>query len=302
MQMFFRIINRIKYFLFHVQNDWEIGFIQLTIEDVIASGKVPKIHWLKMPRNVFWADPFGVQVDEKYYIFYEEFRKDLQYGVINCMVMDSHFKMLSNQTIIDENTHFSFPQIIPYNGEYYMLPETLQKNKLSLYKCTTFPWKWEEENVLLEEPCSDSILFLLENEWYLFYSKANAGHNLRLKKSNDLTGDWSLQQEYLISQSPANARNGGEVFKCEKGIFRISQYGKTFYGEKIGIHKVQNILPAAYQETLIREISLQKGLVSCCHTLNSCGNITLIDRRRERLYIKSLKEMLAALLDKFKSN
>lgn len=300
--MFSRFVNRVKYFLFHVQNDWEIGYIELPIENVINSIKMPKIKWLKMPRNVFWADPFGVQIEDKYYIFYEEFNKDINYGIINCMVLDTAFNVLSNQTVIDEKTHFSFPQIIVYKGDYYMLPETCQKQKLSLYKCTSFPWKWQEEKVILEESCVDSILFFTKNEWHLFYSKVNGNHNLHLKKSHDLLGNWSLQQEHLISQNPDFARNGGEIFENKQGIFRISQYCKTIYGEKIGVHKVQNISPVKYQETLIREISLKKSLVSCCHTLNRCGNITLIDRRRERLYLKSIKEILAVFAVVLKRN
>lgn len=296
--MFFKVLNRIKYFFFNIQNDWEIGFTPNSIEQFINLNIVPKINWLKMPRDVFWADPFGIRVKNKYYIFYEEFRKKENYGVINCIEMDSEFNVIKNGTVIDEKTHFSFPQIISYCGEKYMLPETCNKQKLSLYICISFPWKWKEEIVLINEPCVDSILYQKNNFWYLFYSKASDINKGFLRINSCLKSKWEDCPEYLINNNSKNSRNGGQIIELDSESFRISQDCSNIYGEKIGIHKIIEISPEKYSEIPIKEISLNKSFVTCCHTLNECGDLTLIDRRRERLYLKSFAEIYQSLKKK----
>ena len=302
MQMFFKLKIRIKYFFFHVQNDWEIGFSRISIEKFIHSKKNPKIQWFKMPKNVFWADPFGIRVKDKYFIFYEEFRKKENYGVINCIEMDFDFNIIKNGTVIDEKTHFSFPQIISSDGEKYMLPETCNKEKLSLYRCISFPWVWEEDLVLINKPCVDSILYQKNNIWYLFYSKASDNNRGYLRMNSNLKSNWEDCQEYLINNNSENSRNGGQIIDLKNESYRISQNCSNIYGEKIGIHKITEISPDSYSEVSIKEISLKKGSVTCCHTLNECGDLTLIDRRRERLYLKSFAEIYQSIMKKTSYN
>ena len=296
--MFFKLLVRIKYLFFNVQNDWEIGFSTVPIENFINSKKIPKINWLKMPKNVFWADPFGIRLKNKYYIFYEEFKKKEGYGVINCIEMDTEFNIIKNETIIDEKIHFSFPQLISFRGGIYMLPETCNKLKLSLYRCISFPWTWKEEIVLINEPCVDSILYQKNNYWYLFYSKASDNDKGFLRINSNLKSNWEDCHEYLITNNSKNSRNGGQIINLNSKSYRISQDCSKIYGEKIGIHEIIEISPEIYSEITVKEISLKKGLVNCCHTLNECGDLTLIDRRRERLYLKSFAEIFQSLINK----
>lgn len=297
--MFSKLLNRIKYFLFQVHYDWEIGYTISSIDEIVHLDIIPKIKWFKMPRNVFWADPFGIKKNEHYYIFYEEYHKDENYGTINCIELDIHFNVINNKTVIDEKIHFSFPQVFESNGEIYMIPETCNKKKLSLYKCTTFPWEWIEETVLIQEPCVDSVLYQNDNFWFLFYSKATNGDNLYIRKNNNLKSNWENCEELIINKNPKNSRNGGAIIESGNAIYRISQDCSKVYGEKVGINQIIEISPENYSEIFIKEISLNKGLVKCCHTLNRCGEITLIDRRRERLYLKPLSEIFSNIKKKY---
>ena len=53
--MFFNQLTRLKYLFFNVQNDWEIGFKE-TLHN--PNLNLENIKWVKMPKNVYYADPF----------------------------------------------------------------------------------------------------------------------------------------------------------------------------------------------------------------------------------------------------
>lgn len=62
-------------------------------------------------------------------------------GVLGCLCLsdgDTCFK-----EVLNENFHLSYPNVFEYDGSIYMLPETFESNQLRLYKCVSFPYKWE---------------------------------------------------------------------------------------------------------------------------------------------------------------
>jgi hypothetical protein len=285
--MFSKFKERLKYFFFEVENDWEIGFTTSSPYELIEQKKVPKMKWFDMPKDVFWADPFGVKIKDNYYIFFEEFLKDKNYGIICCITLNSEFEVLSKKTIIDEGVHFSFPNVFIFNDDFYMLPETASKQTLSLYKAVKFPYKWREERTLLNEPCLDSILYFEDDQWHLLYSKIGDETKLFLRKSESLLTDWNIREEQLINSNPNNSRNGGQILKLNEWNYKISQNCTNRYGECITINKFKKSIHEACEDTIYHTISMTKNRVSCCHTLNVCGDIILLDRRRERLFFKT---------------
>lgn len=295
------IIERIKYFFFTVENDWEFGVAKTTIEKFITGSNLPRIKWFSMPRNVFRGDPFGVKIDSVYYIFYEEYNKDKKYGIIRCMLLNSELKIIDDKVIIDDGTHFSFPVIFKYNDEFYLLPENYAKGKLTLYKAIKFPFEWKEEKVLLNLPCIDSIIFYEDNYWWLIYSNANIDNFnsvLNLRKNVDLFGDWDAAKEFTFNKEAYNTRCGGNVFKHNNMLYRVTQNCKDSYGQSLVINKVVNLSDTDFKEEPVKEIILNNFGVSGCHTLNACGDITLIDRKRERLYLKSFKMIKKSIKNK----
>ena len=298
--MVFKILNRFKYFFYDVHNGWEIGLIKIPIEKVILEKRLEKIHWLKTPKNVIWADPFGLKVGNRYYIYYEE-KHEGKYGIINCMVLDEKLNILSNTTIIDEGKHFSFPNVFKFENTYFMLPETFEKGRLSLYRCVQFPFEWKEEVIILNEACIDSSLFFYNDIWYLLYCKIGHGNNLFLRTNTKLKQGWEDCKELLVSEDSFNSQNGGRMLIIGEELFRVSQNCSDIYGESLVINQVNHISKDFFKESFYHEFKLSLKRITCCHTLNKCGDITLIDRRRERYYLKSFKRMVNALINKVQS-
>lgn len=290
MLMFFKFIERLIYFFFDVQYDWEIGFLKMSVEDYVFSSKRKKIKWLKMPRDVFWADPFILYRNSQYYVFYEELNKNKGYGTINCMVFDSSMKMLSNDIVIDEGVHFSFPYLIEEGKDIYMLPETSLKNELALYKAIDFPLIWEKQSVLLNLPAMDSIVFREGGYWHLLYSDANRDDgSLFYRKSKDLVISWEPIEEVLISKSFHNTRSAGNVVKYNDQLYRPTQKCDNYYGESIVINKINlNELVESEFKVIDNNHYFIKGF----HTLSFVKNVIFVDRRRYRLYFNWFKKIL----------
>jgi len=301
--MFSKTIERLKYFFFDVENDWEIGFSKVPIEHFLSNNQ-PKMNWLKMPRNVFWADPFGMHLEDKYFVFYEEFNKIKDYGTINCLVLNKQFEIIENKVIIDEGVHFSFPYLFQWKGEYYMLPETCQKNEISLYKSSNFPFEWKQEKVLLKIPGMDNVLFHHSGKWWLVYSSANSETEsiYYARSNNDLLGDWEKCEEQIVHGSLYNSRSGGSVFEHKDELFRIMQNCTDSYGQSVVINKIVNLSETDFREEAIKEIKLTSYLNTGFHTISKCGSISLIDRRRERLFIKPIGKMFKSVFSKFTSS
>lgn len=298
--MYSKFIQRIKYLLFDVHNDWQIGIIDMSVEQFLEQEKLPDIRWFKQPISTYRADPFLIYENNKYYLFYEDFVKAKNYGNISYKVLDSTLKEVETGIAIDEETHFSFPMVFNYNEFYYMVPETAEKGRLSLYKAQSFPAHWVEERVLLNIPCADPVLFFWNNRWYLFYSKNNDNPNVNLymRSCKDLFDDWENTKEILIKSNIKNARNAGAFIYTNENLYRPAQNCSTYYGQSVFINKVITIEDSCFEELELKEILGPKNFNTGFHTLTQANRVLAVDGRREILSAKPLKSILKSVLNK----
>ena len=295
--MFTKFFERVLHFLFEIDNDWEIGIINQPIQTIFKRKKLGKVNWLKMPRGVFWADPFGIKVENNYYLFYEEFNKKKGYGTINCMQLDENLNVIKNEVVIDSGSHLSFPFIFKENDGFYILPESCQANELSLYKAIIFPFQWVKDTVLIEEPCMDTIIFKYKNYWHLLYTLSKGPfqpHTLFHRKNTELKTNWSETHLFHFENNGFNSRGAGNIFEIDGKLYRASQNCKFSYGKSIVFNEVK-IEENSFSEKACLEIVYNRFLTSGFHTISSCEAISFIDRRRRRLFVKNLSEIFLSL-------
>ena len=103
------IIERLKYFFFHVHNDWQIGLIKSDLKTFIFSNLSHNIKWIKCNFDAYQADPFGIEKDGKFYVFYEEYLKTQSYAILKCSIYDKDLNKTDDRIILDDGTHKSFP-------------------------------------------------------------------------------------------------------------------------------------------------------------------------------------------------
>jgi len=113
------------------------------------TAQIAKSMWrykpLLPPRDRGWADPFVIERDDKYYVFMEEIVYAKGHGHISVMTVEvgpnGQFERTNPVPVIEQPYHMSYPFLLEYQDELYMIPETAENRTVDLYRCTEFPNK-----------------------------------------------------------------------------------------------------------------------------------------------------------------
>jgi len=214
------------------------------------------------PAGVFWADPFILYRDNKYYLFIEEYVYRTNKGHISVLELDSEGVLLSSEIIINQPYHMSYPFIFEWDNEYYMIPETMQNRTIGLYRCKKFPNEWEHVMNLMEDVTAvDSTLFFHEHKWWLFTSIDETGSSFKpfnelfLFFTDDLfAGQWKSHPCNPIITDLRASRPAGKIVKHNNKIYRPSQDCSERYGRAMKISQITEMTESNYEETLVKEI------------------------------------------------
>ena len=233
------------------------------------------------PKNYYWADPFGIQEKDKYYIFFEEAKLREDFGTIKCLELDKNLNLIQIKKVLERPYHLSYPNVFRYNNKFYMVPETHKNKTIELYEAINFPFKWKLTKTLIKNiDAADPTFFIYKNEFYIFANVDNHLKNLTLFKSNDFLNS-NFEKVFSINRiNSKTTRNGGQVIIKKNKIFRISQNCENGYGNFITILKVIN-LGGKFKEKTFKVIKPPKNLYGI-HTYNICNNLIIKDYKIKR--------------------
>lgn len=259
------------------------------------STSFPKFIRVDSPKDRFWADPFIISRNNKYFLFVEEFIIQTKKGHISVLEIDKTGKCLSSKTIIDQPYHMAYPFIFENDGMFYMIPDTSQNKTIELYKCNSFPDKWELVKVLMNNIyAADTTLFYTNNKWWLFTSIDETGNNsgydseLFLFFAEDfMSTEWKAHPQNPIIADAKNARGAGRIFTYNNQIFRPSQYCRGNYGKGFNLNRIEVLTENEYkEEAYTRVIPEWDTKIKGTHTFNFDGDFTVIDAftHRSRLW------------------
>ena len=116
----------LKYFLYKqifqfIHRHWNIA-----IADIDDELNPYNIKWMKHEYKDRWfADPFIIsETADTFIILAEEYiRDDRKARLAKLVVSKDECKLLNNETVLNLDTHLSFPNFIDVNGEIYVYPE-----------------------------------------------------------------------------------------------------------------------------------------------------------------------------------
>jgi len=119
------------------------------------------------PRDRGWADPFVIERDDKYFVFMEEIVYAKGRGHISMMTIEvqpnGSFECTDPVPVIEQPYHMSYPFLLEYQDELYMIPETAENRTVDLYRCTEFPKKWELVSTLMDNVIAVDTTLLEHN-------------------------------------------------------------------------------------------------------------------------------------------
>ncbi len=233
----------IKRKLFSKQYNWKIAFEK--DGDHIFLNQTP---------NSFWADPFFLQHNGIKALFIEEL--DLHgKGIISAIKLDEHFEVIEKRIIIEAEFSLSFPNVFIENGRVSMVPESSAGNKVLLYQCDDFPFKWSLNKVIAENmKLVDAVWVKKDDIYWLFANKIedfeyDNNERLYLFSSKDFTSaQWHPHPLNPIVSGAECARNAGKII-CEQGkLIRVAQNCKTSYGANLVFNEIEILSQTQYEE------------------------------------------------------
>ncbi len=247
-----------------------------------------KFKELRPPKGRFWADPFVLKRNDRYYIFVEEFIIKAKKAHITLLEIDEHGSLLQNIKIIDRPYHMSYPYVFEWEDNYYMIPEIGKSNSIDLFRCSDFPLKWDFEMKLMENiRAKDTTLFRYNHKWWLFTAVSNSPNNPNFNElylfytDNFLKGKWIPHPFNPVVSDDKTARPAGRIFMIEGRIFRPSQDCSGRYGKAFNINEITCLSESSYEEQLVTKVNAtwEAGLKGT-HTFNFDQNFVIIDAYR----------------------
>ncbi len=260
--------------------------------------------YLIPPVGHFWADPFQIKVDGRFYIFFEEYVNTAGRAHISVVEVDRNGIVSGPTEVLKLDCHLSYPFVFEWQGDYYMIPETGERNVVELYRATSFPFKWEPEKVLLEanHPL-DATLIEVGGTWWMFVNIQEEGvavnwDELHLYYAESPLGPWKPHARNPVVSDVCSARPAGRLFWSKNVLYRPSQDSSLRYGYATTINKVIDLSPTAYKETEVLKIlpDWDKNIIGV-HTVNLFDEMTVIDclAKRRRLRNTRLRPVRGSL-------
>jgi hypothetical protein len=252
-----------------------------------------EFQYLVPPVGRFWADPFPLKVDGRYYIFFEDYVNSAGRAHIAVVEVDREGIVSGPTEVLKLDCHLSYPFVFEWRGDYYMIPESGARNVVELYRCVSFPFEWQPEKVLLEANSPlDATVIEIDGTWWMFVNIEEEGvavnwDELHLYYSESLLGPWKPHARNPIVSDVRSARPAGRLFWSNNALFRPGQDSSLRYGYATTISKITKLSTVEYSETEVLKIlpDWDTDIIGV-HTLNSVEDITVIDcltrRRRFR--------------------
>ncbi|XZN19814.1 glucosamine inositolphosphorylceramide transferase family protein [Clostridium perfringens] len=201
-------------------------------------------------KAVFLADPFVINHNNIWYMFFEILESKSRKGVIGFATSNDGEQWKYEKVVLKEKFHLSYPYVFEDNGEIYMIPETGQSGYIKVYKSTNFPYKWECISNIIVGEYWDSSIFKYDNKWWILSRTSKPKKNsLALFYSENLLHGWKEHRmSPLIIGDSSKTRPGGRVFVDKDRIIRFSQDHSKYYGEKVRAFEIRELNDDKYAE------------------------------------------------------
>jgi hypothetical protein len=221
---------------------------------------------------VFVADPFLLQADGAWHMFFEVLNWRADKGEIGLATSENGLNWTYRQIVLVEPFHLSYPYVFEWADDFYMIPECHQTGSVRLYRALQFPTQWSLQATLLRGPYfADPSIFRLHDKWWLFVeTNPDQKHDtLRLYYADDLMGPWfEHPKSPVIEGNPRISRPGGRILVLGDTVIRYAQDCYPHYGTGLRAFEITDLTTTRYQE---REVQESPVLSPSGAGWNACG-------------------------------
>jgi hypothetical protein len=260
-----------------------------------AFGKPPicelyRFRALRPPPGRFWADPFVLLEDGTHYVFFEELEYEVGRGHICVLRVGRDGSVSAAERILERPYHVSYPFLLRWRGELYMIPETGDQGTLEAYRCTRFPDRWEFHAYLMRGlPLYDATLYESSGRWWLWATVSRALCDVELhlfSAETPLSDSWTPHPANPVVSDVRRARPAGGLFVYNGRLYRPAQDSSRYYGYGLRLQEIVALSQQEYREREAASILPERDpRIAGVHHLSFGGDLTVIDAqvRRRRL-------------------
>ena len=258
-----------------------------------SSSALDGFHAVAASRGEHFADPFVFQHDGDTFLFFERFDERARRASIAYARLDPAANAITRPaSALSREYHVSYPFVFRHGGDIFMIPESLERQAVELYRAVEFPARWVFERRLLDNVCAvDATLLEHGSRLWLFAGVAEPGASvndeLHLYSTAALDGPWVPHPENPIVSDVRRARPAGAIFRHRGRLIRPAQDCSRGYGTAVVLNRIDVLTTEEYAESPIGRIepNWAPGLVGT-HTYNSTGAIEVLDGRRFELRVR----------------
>jgi hypothetical protein len=264
---------------------WQVAYRRIAEAGIVETGRLDGPPFAVLPDDGrrFYADPFILARDGRYYLFVEEFPYASGRGVISVAVLDADGRFEVPRVVLEEPHHLSYPQVFEADGEIFMIPESSAARELVLYLADAFPDRWLRDTVLLADiDINDATLLQSGDRYWLFGTEkdgqGSASDTMVVYSAPALRGPWRPHALNPIAIDRAAARPGGAFIRRDGRLFLPVQDGTYAYGGGLGLMELLRLDDEDVAFGPPGPISpgdawARNGI----HTLNRAGSIEVVD-------------------------
>ncbi len=258
---------------------WALAYVERS--QLVEPPEVENPTWLVAPSGRYFADPFLVEHGGETWVFFEDYDLNTQVGHIGA----SPLKNFQARPALTRPWHLSYPFLIPHEGELYCVPEQHQAGRVSLYRCETFPNRWVEEAVLLENFAGVDPTLLWDGKlWWMWVGEQSrrARDNTFVFTAQHLHGPWiELPESPAIARTDL-ARPAGPVWPSNGRWIRPVQNRTRTYGGGMALFETDLSSQDLYRETELTrwEPRADWPFPDGLHHLCRLGDITIWDAKK----------------------
>lgn len=282
----FNYVKRIIYELLFIEQ-WQLRYKFNKDTDKLFDDQFDSYQKIVPPKDRFWADPFIVEENDKYYLFVEELKYKEAKGYISVIELNENGsnKPFKSQKILEKPYHLSYPFIFKLKDTYYMIPESTENKKIELYQCEDFPLKWNYWGTLMENVIAADTTIKFYNDKYWLFTLIEPEQGVKTHKdlhifySEDLlSSNWKAHSANPMVRNVSSARPAGNIFEDNGVLYRPSQDCSKRYGWAMSINKIITLNEDEYLEEQVKYITpnWERKLLAT-HTFNKIGRLSVID-------------------------
>lgn len=235
--------------------------------------------------HTYWVgDPFPIEVDGSLYIFGEIYEYATRTGRIGYTKLEND-KFTKWKVVIREPYHLSFPNLFYIGDTLYMCPESNEAKEIYLYRCVSFPEKWEKDKVLLKGGHYCDTIFIENNGEKYGLTFNLKGMNIGTFEFFKISDEGIVFSDgYKTIMEDTFSRPAGKAIYDERLSKLIVPYqiGKPTYGAGMVLKEV-NINWPNYEEKEIKRLypndvkfDRRRNYIGM-HTLNITDKYVVID-------------------------